>query len=433
MNGEAGKGDTYRQMDQKKWDENYERIFGKKKSKNLQSMSRNERAKQTAEVFTPTWLAQQMLSKLPETVWEEGKTFCDPACGNGNLLVEVLKEKLKRGHDPLRALQTIYGVDIMEDNVRECCQHLSMLLGCSCDDVSSRIRHIDLTIYKNGSLEYDFGSLFDVIFMNPPYQGGTKNSVLWDKFVWMSHGLVKDNGYLCHIHPTGWREPYGAFKPINNLLLKQSQLEYLEVHDEIDGQKTFKASTAYDWYVAKKCLPTHPTIMRQLDGTEISVELRTLPFIPNSMVKEVLALVAKDNEEKCEVLYDAGSYHTQRAYVITTQSETHPYPCIYSIGTKNNINLKWSSINNKGHFGTPKVIFTNGAASGTLCDLDGKYGLTEFAYAIVDAPENLPLIEKAIRSPKFLEIMKACSLISQHRYNRKVLSTFRKDFWKDFL
>lgn len=34
MNGEAGKGDTYRQVDQKKWDENYERIFGKKKKPN---------------------------------------------------------------------------------------------------------------------------------------------------------------------------------------------------------------------------------------------------------------------------------------------------------------------------------------------------------------------------------------------------------------
>lgn len=31
MNGQAGKGDTYRPVDQKKWSENYDRIFGKKK------------------------------------------------------------------------------------------------------------------------------------------------------------------------------------------------------------------------------------------------------------------------------------------------------------------------------------------------------------------------------------------------------------------
>jgi len=33
LNGQAGKGDSYRPVDQKKWDENYERIFGKKKAK----------------------------------------------------------------------------------------------------------------------------------------------------------------------------------------------------------------------------------------------------------------------------------------------------------------------------------------------------------------------------------------------------------------
>ena len=31
VNGEAGKGDSYRRVDQKKWDESYERIYGKKK------------------------------------------------------------------------------------------------------------------------------------------------------------------------------------------------------------------------------------------------------------------------------------------------------------------------------------------------------------------------------------------------------------------
>lgn len=30
-NGQAGKGDSYRPVDPKKWSENYDRIFGKKK------------------------------------------------------------------------------------------------------------------------------------------------------------------------------------------------------------------------------------------------------------------------------------------------------------------------------------------------------------------------------------------------------------------
>jgi len=33
----AGKGDRYRTVDQKKWDKNWERAFGKKKRKKLKS------------------------------------------------------------------------------------------------------------------------------------------------------------------------------------------------------------------------------------------------------------------------------------------------------------------------------------------------------------------------------------------------------------
>jgi type I restriction-modification system DNA methylase subunit len=85
---------------------------------------RDKRRKQTAEVFTPSWLVAQMLDKLPMEVWTENKTFCDPACGNGNFLVAILERKLAKGHPPLEALRTIYGVDIMADNVAECRQRL---------------------------------------------------------------------------------------------------------------------------------------------------------------------------------------------------------------------------------------------------------------------------------------------------------------------
>jgi len=55
---------------------------------------RSERKKQTAEVFTPPKLVSDMLDKLPDTVWEDGKTFCDPACGDGNFLIQVLWRKI---------------------------------------------------------------------------------------------------------------------------------------------------------------------------------------------------------------------------------------------------------------------------------------------------------------------------------------------------
>lgn len=70
--------------------------------KKLQTRRKN-RQKQTAEIFTPPYLVNEMLDKLTEygpEIWEEGKTFIDPACGNGNFLIEVLKRKLDLGHNP---------------------------------------------------------------------------------------------------------------------------------------------------------------------------------------------------------------------------------------------------------------------------------------------------------------------------------------------
>ena len=81
--------------------------------------TRDDRKKKTAEIFTPIELVQEILDKLPKEVWQEDKTFCDPAAGNGNFLVEVYKYKVEKGHDPTKALETIYGVELMKDNVDE--------------------------------------------------------------------------------------------------------------------------------------------------------------------------------------------------------------------------------------------------------------------------------------------------------------------------
>jgi len=83
------------------------------------------RVKQTAEVFTPTPLVQEMLDKLEEqdpTLFSDpNKTFLDNSCGDGQFLSEVVIRKMERSGCTLeQALSTTYGVELMEDNVIEC-------------------------------------------------------------------------------------------------------------------------------------------------------------------------------------------------------------------------------------------------------------------------------------------------------------------------
>ena len=88
------------------------------------------RVKQTAEVFTPTELVQEMLDKLEEqdpTLFSDpNKTFLDNSCGDGQFLSEVVIRKMERSGCTLeQALKTTYGVELMEDNVNECRKRLA--------------------------------------------------------------------------------------------------------------------------------------------------------------------------------------------------------------------------------------------------------------------------------------------------------------------
>jgi type I restriction-modification system DNA methylase subunit len=83
------------------------------------------RVKATGEVFTPTELVREMLEQIPiEQFQDPNKTFLDNSCGDGQFLGEVLIRKMENGSTFEQALQTIYGVDLMQDNVSLCRERL---------------------------------------------------------------------------------------------------------------------------------------------------------------------------------------------------------------------------------------------------------------------------------------------------------------------
>ena len=93
------------------------------------------RIKATAEIFTPTDLVIDMLQKTNLDCFLPGKTVLDPACGDGQFLVAIKYVKiLIHGMTESDALQDIYGVDIMRDNVDLCKKRLgggTVLMGDS--------------------------------------------------------------------------------------------------------------------------------------------------------------------------------------------------------------------------------------------------------------------------------------------------------------
>ena len=122
------------------------------------------RIKQTGEVFTPTPLVNEILDKLPPEVFTDPTTtFCDPACGDGQFLVEVLKRKLENGHGLYESSAMIYGVDLMPDNIEHCKKRLRAIL-MDCMERSGKGRklnggvndNINNNIIHADSLTWDF-------------------------------------------------------------------------------------------------------------------------------------------------------------------------------------------------------------------------------------------------------------------------------------
>jgi len=114
------------------------------------------RIKQTAEVFTPTQLVQEILDKLeqqnPTLFTDPNKTFLDNSCGDGQFLSEVVIRKIEKSNCNLfQALSTIYGVDLMLDNIIECRRRIA-----GPNPTPEIVKIIETNIVCADSLKYDY-------------------------------------------------------------------------------------------------------------------------------------------------------------------------------------------------------------------------------------------------------------------------------------
>lgn len=85
---------------------------------------REERHHITQEDFTPQTVVNDMLARFPEEAFTDfSKTILDPSCGIGNFLVAILERRLEHCNDiddAISSMKTLYGVELMADNVEEC-------------------------------------------------------------------------------------------------------------------------------------------------------------------------------------------------------------------------------------------------------------------------------------------------------------------------
>jgi hypothetical protein len=99
-----------------------------------------QRVEDHGEVFTPTWMVEAMLDLVQAETERIDSRLLEPACGNGNFLIPVLRRKLaavdlkygksdfERRHYALLAVMCIYGIELLIDNISECRANLLVIL-----------------------------------------------------------------------------------------------------------------------------------------------------------------------------------------------------------------------------------------------------------------------------------------------------------------
>ncbi len=173
-------------------------------TKSDKQVKSKKRVADHGEVFTAEREVNAMLDLVQQETERIESRFLEPACGNGNFLVEVLRRKLgvvdgrysksqtEWERYAVLAVSSIYGVDILEDNAQECRTRLYKIFDdrynslfdskCKVDCLKS----VDFILHSN----ILWGDALD--FTNPV----TKQPIVFSEWSAVNGSLLKRRDYV---------------------------------------------------------------------------------------------------------------------------------------------------------------------------------------------------------------------------------------------
>lgn len=418
--------------------------------------------KGNAEIPTPFSLRKEMLDKIPNDIWKEKKTkimitrkdgtvirrnkielpkIFESCSGKSGFIIDIIDRLM------LGLKDFIPDEELRYKTIVEKCIYFSDI-----NETNIYICRLLIDPYDKYSLNYNYGDTlklnikdkwgvngFDAVISNPPYNssGNTATgNTIWQHFVKDSlNKWIKDDGYLLYVHPPGWRKPNttkGKFYGLFDLMTKDNQMKYLSIHNAKDGQKVFGCGTRYDWYLIQRMKKHEITEVVDETGETVLVNMSDFDWLPNFNIHMINDILAKDDDVRCPIIYNRSAYGADKKWVSDKQNDVFKYPCIHST-PKSGIRYKYSSINDKGHFETSKVIFGDSGIYLPVIDMEGKYGMTQHSMGIeVDSLDQATDISKAIQSEEFGKLIKSCSY-SSYAIDWNIFKDFKKDFWTKFV
>ena len=387
-------------------------------------MSKIERKNLYGEVFTPIELVDEILDKLPISIWSNPNLkWLDTCAGTGAFLIRV-KERL------------LIGLENEIPNINERKKHIEKMLSMV-ELNPSNVKTLkaifkNTTIHQKDFLAMDFGNeKFDIILSNPPYQdpkkgvykGSSGNRTLWDKFVLRSMEILSNKGYIGVITPSNWRRPeHNLYRTISDRLL------YLHIYGKNAGIEKFGVQTRFDVYVISDDIQTkNPVIIDENGESHTNINPKKWDFLPNYEYKTIQRILSKDKEHGIKVIYHSSRYD---ARVLTKKkTEKYKFPVIHTL-TNKGIGLRYANERDSSMFGVSKIILNVNEKQYPINDSTGKYGMSQLSFGIpIKSNIEGEKMIRCIEGETFQEIIKATKWGS-FQTDYRMFNYLRPDFYR---
>ena len=290
-------------------------------------MPKKEQKDARGEVFTPLELVEDMLNQLPEDIWKHPEyKFLDPANGIGNFpvvafakldigLAELMPDDAQRRKHIVENM--LYMTEIDPTNV----ELSKKLLQKMCGGISCKMNLIQADFLSLTDMS-GFGGVnkFTICMGNPPYNPpktdtGSSGNSIWPNFIMKMESLLEPNGFICVVHPPGWKKPAedpyrpekfknGVYKgqirqgQVWQFLKDRGSFSYIYTNDQKAKAPEFWPNfPAIDYYVYQSGQNTATTVRNILYGADYSatnvVIPKTLAYLPCIITRETIDIIDK--------------------------------------------------------------------------------------------------------------------------------------------
>lgn len=344
---------------------------------------------------TPIGCLEEMFSKVPVAVWQQkDMKILDPCCGNGNFGVVVGERLRTNGYSTTDIQKALHFNDTNQARLA----NVKSIFGSL-----ANITSIDF-------LRQDYGELYDMIVMNPPYaklmddgSRASKNHSVFVSFMEKGLRILKPNGILVAIIPDSWM----SLSDRNTFCkeITQYQFHCLNIHS---AKRWFpKVGSSFTWFVLQKTPHFQPFevsgVWKKTPYT-CRVESQVRSFIPllySSHVQQVFLKTVESNLPKYRVETSSHLHkYTQREYI---QAEQSPEFCHRLIHTPKQ--TVWANRPHKFQDGW-KVFLSTTDKYAAFVD---SCGMTQsIAFIRVDTQEEAKAIAKKLEHPLYMFLNNIC-------------------------